>query len=106
VRALGLTPWVEADAAAAAVATTVAVPEGVAADELVAAARGAADGGLSPAIGVAPGPLSTQALRVSHTGPRATTADVLSALVALGLGLRSLGIDCDLGAVTAAVLAQ
>jgi aspartate aminotransferase-like enzyme len=104
VRALGLAPWVHADDQAAAIATTIAVPEGISADELVFAALVAADGGLSPSIGVAPGPLRKQALRIGHTGPRATAADVLSALAALGLGLSSLGFDCDLGAMTAAVL--
>jgi aspartate aminotransferase-like enzyme len=103
VRALGLAPWIDVDAEAAAVATTVSVPAGVAPDELVAASLGAADGGLSPAIGVAPGPLAKQAIRISHTGPRATTAEVLSAVAALGLGLGSLGIASDIGAATAAV---
>jgi aspartate aminotransferase-like enzyme len=104
VRALGLAPWVEDDGEAAAVATTVTVPEGFTPDELVVASLRAADGGLSPAIGVAPGPLATQAIRISHTGPRATTAEVLAVVAALGLGLESLGIAGDLGAATAAML--
>jgi aspartate aminotransferase-like enzyme len=106
VRALGLALWVDGDAEAASVATTIAVPEGVAADQLASAARAAVQGGLTPAITVAPGPLSTRALRVGHTGARATTADVLSAVAALGVGLAALGVACDLEAAMAAVLAD
>jgi aspartate aminotransferase-like enzyme len=104
VRALGLSLWVEDDAEAASVATTIAVPDGVAADRLAAAARAAVHGSLSPVVTVAPGPLGTRALRVGHTGARATTADVLSAIAALGVGLGSLGVACDLDAAMAAVL--
>jgi aspartate aminotransferase-like enzyme len=104
IRGLGLAPWVESDAESAAVATTVAVPHRVPVDELVAATRSAVDGGLPPIVSAAPGPLSTQALRIGHTGPRATTADVLVAVAALGLGLRALGFACDVGAATTAVL--
>lgn len=104
VRALGLQLWVESDDDAAAIVTTVAVPERVSADAVVAAALGAAGGGLTPPISVAPGPLSKRSLRVGHTGPRATTAEVLSVVAALGLGLRSLSIDCDVGGALTAVL--
>jgi aspartate aminotransferase-like enzyme len=105
IRALGLDLWVESDESAAAVATTVAVPDGIVVTELVDAARRAAHAGLSPALSVAPGPLRKQALRVGHTGQRATTADVLATVAALGLALRELGLDCDLDAALAAVLA-
>jgi aspartate aminotransferase-like enzyme len=104
VRALGLAPWVEVDDEAAAVATTVTVPEHVSVDELVVAALASVNGGLSPVVSAAPGSLSKQALRLSHTGPRATIAEVLSAVAALGLGLTSLGVACDIGVATAAVL--
>jgi len=106
VRALGLALWVEADDSAAAVATTIAVPDGISVTELVDAARRAANGGLSPALGAAPGPLRNLALRIGHTGPKATTADVLATVAALGLGLRELGIDCDLESALAAVLSK
>jgi aspartate aminotransferase-like enzyme len=106
VRALGLALWVDSDVEAASVATTIAVPEGVAADQLAAAARAAVQGGLSPALTVAPGPLRSRALRIGHTGARATTADVLSAVAALGVGLGALGVTCDLEAAMAAVLAD
>jgi aspartate aminotransferase-like enzyme len=104
VRALGLTPWVENAGDAAAVATTVAVPHGVTTDAVVAAARGASGDGLAPALTAAPGPLASQALRVSHTGARATIGDVLSTVAALGIGLRALGVPCDLDTALSAVL--
>jgi len=106
IRALGLAPWVHEDDEAAAVATTVAVPEGVIASELVDAARGASNEDQTLILGVAPGPLRFEALRVSHTGARATTPDVLAAIAALGAGLRSLGIDCDIDKATSAVLSR
>jgi aspartate aminotransferase-like enzyme len=104
VRALGLRPWVDSDDEAAAVATTVAVPTGMSVIELVDAARRSVSGDVAPALGPAPGPLSAEAIRVSHTGVRATTDDVLAAVVALGIGLNSLGGSCDLNVATSAVL--
>jgi aspartate aminotransferase-like enzyme len=106
LRALGLTLWVENDSDAAAVATTVTVPPGVSVDELVVAARSSIEGGPVPIVGPAPGSLSTQALRIGHTGLRATVEDVLIAVEALGLGLQSLGIDCDLGEAAKATVAS
>ena len=103
IRALGLAPWVDEDDEAAAVATTVAVPHGVVASELDDAARSARPE-LTLILGVAPGPLRFEALRVSHTGLRATTPDVLAAIQALGSGLRRLDIECDIDQATAAVL--
>ncbi len=104
VRALGLTPWVESDDEAAAVATTVAVPGGLHVDELVGAARRSAASGAAPALSAAPGPLSKVALRVGHTGARATSDEVLDAVLALGRGLQSLGWECDVDAAISAVL--
>jgi aspartate aminotransferase-like enzyme len=104
IRALGLAPWVESDEEAAAVATTVAVPDRVSSNELIVTARRALDDGLTPIVNVAPGALSARALRIGHTGPRATIADVLAAVASLGLGLRALGFPCDVGAATSAVL--
>ena len=106
VRALGLEVWVENDDDAAAVATTVTVPQGVAVSDLVAAARAAVTSGPVPIVGPAPGSLSEQALRIGHTGLRATAEDVLVAVEALGLGLQSLGINCDLGEATKATVAR
>jgi aspartate aminotransferase-like enzyme len=104
LRALGLTPWVDADQEAAAVATTVAVPPGITVDELVEATRRSRDEEPPPAVGPAPRPLSAEALRVSHTGARATTDDVLNAVVALGRGLNALGRSRDIDAAMSAVL--
>jgi aspartate aminotransferase-like enzyme len=105
IRALGLAPWVESDDEAAAVATTVTVPDGLSSDELVGAVRDAVDeGGSSSIVNVAPGPLRTQALRIGHTGPRATIDDVRAAITELGLGLGALGFRCDVDAATLAVL--
>jgi aspartate aminotransferase-like enzyme len=104
IRALGLELWVENDSDAAAVATTVTAPAGIAVDELVAAARSSFQRGPVSIVGPAPGSLSTQALRVSHTGLRATTEDVFVAVEAIGLGLQSLGVDCDLGEAAAATI--
>jgi aspartate aminotransferase-like enzyme len=105
IRALGLELWVESDDDAAAVATTVTVPEGVEVSELVAAARASIKDGPVSIVGPAPGSLSKEALRVGHTGLRATLEDVLIAIESLGLGLQSLGIDCDLGEAAKATLA-
>jgi aspartate aminotransferase-like enzyme len=106
VRALDLKVWVENDDEAAAVATTVTVPEGIAVSELVAAARASVISGRTPIVGPAPGSLSAQAMRIGHTGLRATVEDVLIAVEALGLGLQSLGIDCDLGEAAKATVAS
>jgi aspartate aminotransferase-like enzyme len=103
VRALGLAPWVAADAEAAAVATIVAVPPGISVEELVSAVRASSTNDSLPVIGAAPGPLREQALRIGHTGARATEGDVLTAVVALGHGLMELGRSCDLDAAIAAV---
>ena len=105
VRALGLDLWVENDSDAAAVATTVSVPAGVDVKELVAAVRSSFTGGPASIVGPAPG-APTQALRIGHTGLRASVEDVLIAVESLGLGLQSMGIDCNLGEAAAATVAD
>jgi aspartate aminotransferase-like enzyme len=104
LRALGVAPWVQSDAEAAAVATTLAPPGNIAAQSLLDASRENAHGSLTSLVTLAPGPLSSEALRISHTGPRASITDVLSTIAALGLGLQSLGVKCDVGSALAAVL--
>jgi len=94
LRALGLEPWVADDASAAAIATLVGPPDGVQADELLASARSAAAEG---PLALAPGPLASRALRISHTGEDARLTPVLAALAGLALGLRSHGIKADVG---------
>lgn len=105
-RSLGLTPWVESDRQAAAVATTIATPDGVTVDQLVEAARGAVEEELFALLTPAPGPLSKSAIRVGHTGLRATIADVHLAILAIGRGLASLGISCDLETALSHVLSE
>jgi len=104
VRALGCELWVIDDAEAAAVATTVAVPKDIAPSQLVAAARAAGGGSLGHIVGVAPASLSTKAIRVVHTGARATTADAANAVAAIGLALKTLGVPSELEAGVAAAL--
>jgi aspartate aminotransferase-like enzyme len=103
LRALGLAPWVESSAQAASVATIATVPSGVSVEDLVSAARASITNDSSPIVGAAPGPLRGEAIRISHTGARATIDDVLGAVVALGHGLMALGKSCDLEAAIVAV---
>jgi aspartate aminotransferase-like enzyme len=97
LRALRLEPWVLDDHAATAVATTVRVPDGISSTAILDAAQRLHPESLTLAIGAAPGTLSSVALRVNHTGRHATLNDVLTALGSLGLALRSLGVDVDVG---------
>ncbi len=106
LRALGVVPWVASDDDAAAVATLLTAPPGIAPDALLAAARPAL---ADPAVGLlalAPGPLASQALRIGHTGDGARLAAVGEALAALGLGLRTLGREADVGAALAVAVAE
>jgi aspartate aminotransferase-like enzyme len=93
---LGLQPWARESSEAASVATVVRAPsEGAAA--LVQAALAASED-LLPPLSTAPGSLALDALRVNHTGRRATLPSVWSALTALARGLGVLGHDADLAA--------
>ncbi len=78
LRELGLTPWINDDAAAATVVTTIEAPAGDPA-ALVAAARAAG----SRILGTAPGPLAATTLRINHTGRAANLDAVLAELTAL-----------------------
>ncbi len=98
LRALGLEPWVADDAGAAAIATLVGAPEP--ADLLAAARRAVPDAPL----GLAPGPLATRALRISHTGEDARLTPVLGALTGIALALRSSAADADAGAALGAAV--
>jgi len=93
---LGLEPWARQSSEAASVATVVRSPSG-GAGALVRAALAASDD-LSAPLSTAPGSLATDALRVNHTGRRATLPSVWSALAALARGLEVLGHDADLAA--------
>ncbi|MET3803376.1 aspartate aminotransferase-like enzyme [Nakamurella sp. UYEF19] len=83
LRILGLTPWIAEDATAAAVVTTVAVPDGWTVADLVAATRAAG----SRLIGPAPGSLSHSTFRVNHTGRSADLELIIADLAALGKAL-------------------
>ncbi len=93
---LGLEPWARQAGEAAAVATLVRAPDGGARALVTAALAGAPD--LGAPITPAPGPLAEEALRVNHTGRRATLPDVWRAVAALAQGQRALGHGADLPA--------
>jgi aspartate aminotransferase-like enzyme len=85
--ALGLRPWVASARDAAAAATLLHTADGLIPSALVAASLASC-----PApVEVAPGRLGDRALRITHTGRRATLPDVVAALVALTGGLERLG---------------
>ena len=105
LRALGFGLYVEDDAQAASVATTALPPPGVEPEPLLSAAWGATaagnpgDGGTAgPGFiaGTAPGELAGRAIRVTHAGPDAALAPVLTTLACLGSALRALGQPADI----------
>jgi aspartate aminotransferase-like enzyme len=80
VEAMGLTPWASDPAQAAAVCTTVRLPEGRAAAEVLTTARER----FGVALLAGAGDLVTQLLRIDHMGSGANPAAVIAALAALG----------------------
>lgn len=88
----GLEPYVHEVADAAPVATTLRVPSGVVAAELVA--RALAD---DPALPLAAGggALAREMVRVNHYGPDATPGVVRACLEALGRALEERGLAVD-----------
>lgn len=96
----GLEPYVHAAAEAAPVATTLRVPSGVHAAEVVAAMTAAAPG-LPVAAGG--GALAKEMIRVNHYGADARPEVVECVLESLGAALAAAGLTVDpAGAVTAA----
>ncbi|MFC5958681.1 pyridoxal-phosphate-dependent aminotransferase family protein [Streptomyces pratens] len=96
----GLEPYVHDAAQAAPVATTLRVPSGAVASELVARAL-AVDPALPLAAGG--GALAKEMIRVNHYGPDATRGAVRASLTALGAALAEQGLSVDLqGALRAA----
>jgi aspartate aminotransferase-like enzyme len=83
LQTLGLEPWVRSAAQTAAIATTVRVPPGAPAAQLLEVLE------VAPPwlIGAAPF-AATEALRINHTGLRATAGDVERALGALSTALQ------------------
>ena len=93
---LGLHPWVAQPRESASVATVVRAPAEGARALVRASTAGWPDG--SVPVSIAPGRLAEQAIRVDHTGRRASLPVVWSAIAALAGGLASLGYEVDLGA--------
>ncbi|MFI7496975.1 pyridoxal-phosphate-dependent aminotransferase family protein [Streptomyces sp. NPDC049687] len=89
----GLEPYVYEASAAAPVATTLRVPAGVPASELVGRALV-----MDPALPLAAGggALAEEMIRVNHYGADATPGAVRSSLTALGAALTEKGIEVDL----------
>ncbi|MEV6553484.1 aminotransferase class V-fold PLP-dependent enzyme [Streptomyces sp. NPDC051597] len=96
----GLRPYVHDARDAAPVATTLRVPKGVDASELVARAL-AADPSLPLIAGG--GALAKEMVRVNHYGADATEEAVRGSLVALGAALGALGVAVDTEAALKAV---
>ncbi|MEU1011568.1 aminotransferase class V-fold PLP-dependent enzyme [Streptomyces sp. NPDC005890] len=96
----GLEPYVYEERDAAPVATTLRVPSGVVASDLVARAL-AADPALPLAAGG--GALAKEMIRVDHYGPDATQAAVRDSLAALGAALTEQGLPVDPAAARRAV---
>lgn len=87
--------WVPADAASNLV-TAVALPEGLAAGEVLAAAAP------GHALSAGVGPAGERLVRLNHTGPRARAETVLGDLAVLGRALATLGQGGELGEALAA----
>ncbi|QIQ05392.1 pyridoxal-phosphate-dependent aminotransferase family protein [Streptomyces liangshanensis] len=96
----GVVPFVGEDAAAAPVATTIRVPAGVDAAEVVAKAL-ASDASLPLVAGG--GALASEMVRVNHYGPDATEDAVRKSLLALGAALAESGVKVCLEAAARAV---
>ncbi|MEV8564040.1 aminotransferase class V-fold PLP-dependent enzyme [Streptomyces sp. NPDC051322] len=98
----GLAPYVHRAQDSAPVATTLRVPAGSDASELVAEAL-AADPALPLIAGG--GALAKEMIRINHYGPQATEDAVYSALAALGAALHGTGTSVDLRGARSAVAA-
>ncbi|QTD97723.1 pyridoxal-phosphate-dependent aminotransferase family protein [Streptomyces cyanogenus] len=96
----GLEPYVYQEREAAPVATTLRVPSGVVASDLVARAL-ATDPALPLAAGG--GALAKEMIRVNHYGPDATRDAVRDSLAALGAALTEQGVPVDPAAARRAV---
>ncbi|MER6013068.1 pyridoxal-phosphate-dependent aminotransferase family protein [Streptomyces bluensis] len=96
----GLEPYVHEAGDAAPVATTLRVPAGVDASEVVARALA-----VDPSVPLAAGggDLAKEMLRVNHYGPDAAVGVVRAALAALAGALRETGVPVDVEAARGAV---
>jgi aspartate aminotransferase-like enzyme len=90
LRALGIAPWVNDDACASHLATTLAVPDGLEADALVASA---------PQYGArlnhAGAPMRGRLVRLDHMGRSASAKSVISNLAGFGRMLCHHGYEAD-----------
>jgi aspartate aminotransferase-like enzyme len=91
LRALGLRPWIDADDAAAGVATTFAPPHGTTVPAFAARLRSAG----AVITAAAPGPLAARALRINHTGRSAGGSLVSAELASIAAALRDGPEDTD-----------
>ncbi|WP_189314157.1 pyridoxal-phosphate-dependent aminotransferase family protein [Streptomyces brasiliensis] len=96
----GLEPYVYETSDAAPVATTLRVPAGVVASELVARAL-RNDGALPLAAGG--GALAKEMIRVNHYGVDATAEAVRRSVTAIGSALAEKGLDVDVDAAVRAI---
>ncbi|MFG2812373.1 pyridoxal-phosphate-dependent aminotransferase family protein [Streptomyces sp. NPDC048410] len=96
----GLQPYVREERDAAPVATTLRVPPGTVASELVARAL---EGDPALPVAAGGGALAKEMIRVNHYGTDATQLVVRRALVALGAAMARQGLTVDLEAAAAAV---
>ncbi|MDX3450658.1 aminotransferase class V-fold PLP-dependent enzyme [Streptomyces sp. ME02-8801-2C] len=96
----GLEPYVYEAKDAAPVATTLRVPAGVVASELVASALA-----VEPALPLAAGggALAKEMIRVNHYGADATREAVLGSLTALGAALADRGLTVDVDGARRAI---
>ncbi|MBN9027624.1 MAG: alanine--glyoxylate aminotransferase family protein, partial [Rhizobiales bacterium] len=96
---LGITPWIEDDAAASALVTAAPIPAGIEAQALVAAASEFEGSAISSGVGG----VEALLVRLNHTALRAAYRPVLANVVAYGQALASLGHAVDLDAAIEAV---
>ncbi len=101
VQAMGLNLWAAREEIAAPTCTAVAVPEGVEARSLLAAARARYGVVFSGGVADTKGKL----IRVGHMGPVAHPIYATVAITALGGALEAVGHGCDVAAGQAAAMA-
>lgn len=101
VKAMGLALWAATPDIASPTTTAIRVPDGLANEDILRAARQQLGVVFSAGRGATKGKL----IRVGHMGPVAEPLHAMTAIVALGHALRSLGRTCDVGAGVEAALA-
>jgi len=102
LKAMGLRLWPAREAIAADTTTAVRIPDGLADDDIRAAARALYGVVFSGGRGATAGKL----IRIGHMGPTAEPIYAAVAVTALGGALRHLGQPADVGAGVEAALAE